>query len=236
MGHFKFIAVAGLSMTLMACATAQENPNYEYSSKYKPGQEVTQMADQTWTNQSQTTGQTVLVNHSANQNAPRVYGGQPQGVVLASNEAQTVPYRAYTENVEYADPAQSTAYQPAPEPIIEHRLVTSPTDEAYAGQPVAGTPGHGAYIPESVDYDYSSNVVSTNSPIADPLAYERIDAAPDRAAPIMMGNYTVKQGDTVYNLSRQLCVNLDDITVQNGLGQDYGIKIGQVLTLPNSRC
>lgn len=236
MGQLKFLVIAGLSVSLMACATAQENPNYQYSTKYKTGQDVTQMADQSWTNETPNSGQTVLANQSSGHTAPSTYGGNPQSVVLANSESQANPYRAYTENVNYADPAQSAPYQPAPEPIIEHRLVTSPTDQAYAGQTVQGTPGHGAYIPESVDYDYSQNVVSTNSSIASPQAFERIDVAPDRAAPIMMGNYTVKQGDTVYSLSRSLCVSLDDITLQNGLGQDYGIKIGQALTLPASRC
>jgi LysM repeat protein len=236
MGQLKFLVIAGFSFSLMACATAQENPNYEYSTKYKTGQDATQMANQTWTNQSQASSQTVLASQSVDRTAPRIYGDGQESIVLANRQAQPEPYQAYTGDVIYADAAQPVPYEASPEPIIEHRLVTSPTDQAYAGQTVQGTPGHGAYIPESIDYDYSQNVVSTNSPIPAPQAYERLDVAPDRSAPILMGNYTVKQGDTVYNLSRRLCVNLDDITLQNGLGQDYGIKIGQVLTLPPSRC
>lgn len=236
MGQFNFVLIAGLCSGLVACATAQENPNYQYSSKYQDIQSQTQVADQTWTNQSQAAVQTASQTMPVDQRVSRVYDGQAQGTILANSGTQSVPNQPYTEDVHYADSMQAAPYPATQEPVIEHRLVASPTDQAYAGQTVSGTPGHGAYIPESVNYDYSQNVVSANTSVATPPLYQRGEVAPDRAPALMVGNYVVQQGDTVYNLSRRLCVNLSDITAQNGLGQDYGINIGQSLRLPASRC
>jgi len=54
--------------------------------------------------------------------------------------------------------------------------------------------------------------------------------------PMMSGNYVVKQGDTMYSLSRNLCVDLNTLALTNGIGNDFAIKIGQSLNLPASRC
>lgn len=50
------------------------------------------------------------------------------------------------------------------------------------------------------------------------------------------GNYIVRQGDTVYSLSRRLCVPVAEFSAMNNLGADYAINIDQALTLPASRC
>lgn len=250
MGQFNFVIIAGLCSGLMACATAQENPNYQYSSKYKGAQTQTQMADQTWSNQSPTVLQTTSQTAPLTGNTSRIYDGRPQGIILATSDHQAESYQPHSEHVTYSNTADVTSYTVSAEPVVEHRLVTSPTDQAYEGHSMQGTPGHGAYIPESstpessnypesVDYDYSQNIVSANSNIANSPLYQRTQrtqVTPDSAPRLMVGNYVVKQGDTVYNLSRRLCVNLSDITAQNGLGQDYAIKIGQSLNLPASRC
>ncbi len=50
------------------------------------------------------------------------------------------------------------------------------------------------------------------------------------------GMHQVVEGDTVYSMSRQLCVGVDDIQRANGLDANYSIKLGQFLQLPASRC
>lgn len=49
-------------------------------------------------------------------------------------------------------------------------------------------------------------------------------------------NYRVKSGDTVYSLARKLCVPVAAIQGSNGLDANYGIQIGQGLSLPASQC
>lgn len=51
-----------------------------------------------------------------------------------------------------------------------------------------------------------------------------------------VSSYQVQPGDTVYSLSRKLCVTVSDIQGSNGLNSHYGIKIGQTLQLPPNRC
>lgn len=75
--------------------------------------------------------------------------------------------------------------------------------------------------------------------------YRRIESPPRNGNRVLAstarvsaasGNYKVVSGDTVYSLSRRLCVSIDEIQSRNGLDSDYGIKIGQRLVLPSNRC
>lgn len=86
----------------------------------------------------------------------------------------------------------------------------------------------------------SQNIVSaaTSAPYVTPVA-----APTYRATNVTRpsgtnygGNYRVVTGDTVYSLSRKLCVPVSAIQSSNGLNSNYGIQIGQSLTLPNSQC
>jgi outer membrane lipoprotein SlyB len=49
-------------------------------------------------------------------------------------------------------------------------------------------------------------------------------------------NYRVAAGDTVYSLSRKLCVPVTAIQGSNGLDANFGIQVGQNLNLPASQC
>lgn len=139
----------------------------------------------------------------------------------------------------------------------------APTDNQYAGQDFSGTPGyeaiHGAPVavaentvpPEgdvtltisgpivaagnsqAVDYDYSQNMISANAPAQAVLAPETRTYS---SSPSIGQSYRVQQGDTVYSLSRKLCVGVNDVQQANGLNANFGIQIGQVITLPSSRC
>ncbi len=223
---FKY-AVIGLSaaLCLSACATYQENPNYQYSSKYDGQDAPTQLA----TNTSQPQPQTVT--YSAPIAAPRQ-------TIIASTPVAASPY-----------PDEVTIINPA-------AIAPSPTDSAYAGQTVIGTPGYGLYAPETVEapnaleiapsaaqaieYDYSENVVVAGADVplqqfeTRGLSGMSSDASPTITVP--GANYTVQQGDTVYSMARRLCVGINEISGPNNLGADFNINIGQAIKLPASRC
>ena len=76
-----------------------------------------------------------------------------------------------------------------------------------------------------VPYDYSPNVTYVEPQRQVQPEYARFG-----------GNYEVRQDDTVYSLSRGLCVEVDEIANMNLLNADYKIYIGQSLKLPPSRC
>ena len=196
----KFCALSAV-LALTACATAQENPNYQFSSKYEGEASATQMAA-----------------NSSSSNAVYV-SPEARAAQLNRTTEQTTTQATSQPQVSYAN---STAVQ---NNYPEHvRAVTT-------GQ--GGTPGYGAYIPENVEnYDYSENVVSTNSEISvqnDAAEIRSFEARPS-------ANYVVGSGDTVYNISRRLCVDVEDVQAPNALGNDFAINIGQPLYLPPSRC
>ena len=210
------------SVFLTGCATSQENPNYKFSSKYKTGEGVQQLASTT----PQVPVQTVNYTSAPIQTAQSVnYQTHSNTPALHHTQAQTQPI--YIEDARIGEPTPS---QPAP------------TDQQYVGESLSGTPGYGVFIPEEVQYDYNQNVVTANSemPFSESSQSDVRDFGQSPRisvpSPIAAGNYTVKQGDTMYSLSRGLCVSLDYLVQTNGIGGDYAIKIGQPLNLPASQC
>lgn len=196
----KFCALSAV-LALTACATAQENPNYQFSSKYEGEASATQMAA-----------------NSSSSNAVYV-SPEARAAQLNRTTEQTTTQGTSQPQVSYAN---STAMQ---NNYPEHVSVVT------SGQ--VGTPGYGAYIPENVEnYDYSENVVSTNSQNAVQTNAEEIRSFEARPS----ANYVVGSGDTVYNISRRLCVDVEDVQAPNSLGNDFAINIGQPLYLPPSRC
>lgn len=188
-------------LALTACATAQENPNYQYSSKYNEHAQTTQLAT----------------------NSPSSQAVYVSPEMRASQLNRAAEATSAQPNVTYAN--STTASNGYPEDVT----VVRPSQ--------VGTPGYGVYVPETVEnYDYSENVVSANSPVVDgtePVEYRAIEnsyvAQPN-------ANYIVGSGDTVYNIARRLCVNVEDVQTTNALGNDFSIKIGQPLYLPQSHC
>ncbi|CAM3818737.1 LysM peptidoglycan-binding domain-containing protein [Litorimonas haliclonae] len=196
----KFCAISAV-LALTACATAQENPNYQFSSKYEGEASATQMAS------NSSSSNVVYVSPEAR--AAELNGTTEQTTTQATSQPQVSYANSTTEQNSY------------PERVS---VVTSSQ---------IGTPGYGAYIPENVEnYDYSENIVSTNSQISvqtDPAEIRSFEARPS-------ANYVVGSGDTVYNISRRLCVDVEDVQAPNALGNDFAINIGQPLYLPPSRC
>lgn len=128
----------------------------------------------------------------------------------------------------------------------------APTDSYYSGETLTGTPGYDAIqsqtysyaapvtpvtqsaafggSSQAVDYDYSENLTYAVA-ATQPIASESY---------ILQGttgsSHFVTEGDTVYSLSRELCVGVGELQGLNNLNASYGIKIGQTLKLPASQC
>jgi len=137
----------------------------------------------------------------------------------------------------------------------------APTDSAFASQEVTGTPGfmalqqsqqqpvaHAEIAPQlpeiqdvpyaplraagtPVPYDYSRNLVTADAVTTGQQIPETV-----RVLQGASQNYIVQPGDTVYSLSRKTCVGVSVIQSMNGIGADFGINIGQSITLPASVC
>jgi LysM repeat protein len=219
MMSYKILALnLSAAFCLSACATHQENPNYQYSSKYEGPEASTQLV----TNTSQSQTQTVVYSDAI---------PAQSDVITASTSIEASPYE---EEITVINAAA---------------IAPSPTDQAYVGQEVVGTPGYGLYVPEdtqsaeaastgaqAIDYDYSENFVSTGADVDVTNETIRVPSAQSIAAPLVGANYVVREGDTVYSMARRLCVGLNEIAGPNNLDQSFGINIGQALILPESRC
>jgi len=111
--------------------------------------------------------------------------------------------------------------QPAPVAVAQAPQIVSPS-------PVStSTSSSGAQL---VDYDYSENVISANTFIAPEYSETRLLGGG------AYNTHLVAEGDTVYSMARRLCVGVHDIQSLNGLNSNFGIKIGDSLKLPASRC
>lgn len=186
------------ALFLTGCLTTQENPNYEFSSRYNQG---------------------------------------------ATPVAETIPLDATVASYETQPAAPITNFQTVATPTQPNVIIAnSPTGEQYEAQDVTGTPGYMALAQQSpeivtnssaqpITYDYSQNLIVADTSITG--AGETVDI---RILPSVGIDYRVQPGDTVYGLSRRTCVGIDIIRSMNGIGEDYGIDIGQTIRLPESRC
>jgi len=92
------------------------------------------------------------------------------------------------------------------QPVQQEASVTAPPVQNNPAPPVQSSP---------------APPVQNNPAPADTVA---------QAAPANNKTYTVKQGDTLYNISRRFALSVDDLKALNNL-TDNGIKIGQVLVI-----
>ena len=204
------LSITASALVLSACSTVPHNPNYEFSSKYgQPGTDTVQVAE-AW---PETPTETAPIQQSqptlASTQAPAPSTSPTEQAYNADQMVGTPGYEMMR-----AQAAQQAAPAPQPQPM------PAPTTQ------VAG--------PREVTYDYAQNIIGQTTP-----APTTIDAppVPSTAVNVPTGySYVVQPGDTVYSLSRSLCVAITDITVPNGIGSDYAISIGQSLTLPSNRC
>lgn len=210
---------AGL-LLLSACSTVQENPNYQFSSKYEaPG--AVMVADST--PPATQTEQAPIVSASNSQSA-----SSPTEEAYNADSMIGTPGYAILLAEEAEHNAAQAPVQPAP---IQSFPPQTPPRALRNG-------------PREVTYDYAQNVIIDGAPAPSPAPVSvqnpvQSDAPQIASTPIMVPTtrtYVVKPGDTVYSLSRRLCAPITDVMAPNGIGSDFSIEIGQTLTLPASRC
>lgn len=176
----------------------------------------------------------------------------PETVVVQQPHSAPATYQQVSPSGYQVAPTAAgyrTVYQSGPV-IAEPYL--SPTDSKFETISQTGTPGyqvlqaqtaevyqaprssaigtvvtHGA---QPVSYDYTANTIAASAAtVAIPSETRLIGGSG-------YGSHLVKQGDTVYSLSRKLCVGVNDIQALNGLNANFGIKIGDQIKLPASNC
>lgn len=247
------LLLLGSAFLLASCATAQENPHYQYSSKY--GQ--TQVAD----NAYPTPVMTPQVQTAGTQSVRTGAQTYTAGTMTGSDQ----PHTGYLGNEGATLTAAQSAQQSA-------QPTTSPTERAYNSNQMQGTPGYEmmraqqdaaaptyqaapapdytpytapaapvANAPREVTYDYGDNLrTDETGPTRQTVPnYEQMNdmGRSGTAVNVPTGqSYRVREGDTIYSLARRLCTPMADITTANAIGGDYAIAIGQTLYLPNSRC
>ena len=212
-------------LSLAGCVTSQENPNYQYSSRYQEPAAI-----QTARMEAASAAVTTDASYEL-----------PVEIVYADSYpvAEPVPYQAPNTSV-YVDAPQTS-------------LAGAPTDIEFVGENVSGTPGYMAIMgtteyvaPQTtepatsapsagvaIDYDYSANLIATDA--AAPFSLnDDVRILPQ--VPVATGNYVVKAGDTVYGLSKRFCVGVADIQSLNQIDGSFAIKIGQQITLPAAGC
>ncbi|GGX56500.1 hypothetical protein GCM10011309_01610 [Litorimonas cladophorae] len=200
------LLLTSLSAALLAgCLTTQENPNYEFSSRYE--------GDTAATHQYATTTEVpVAQSVAATYEAPAM---APTDSAYASRDVSGTPgYMAMQADRQATAQANVQPYAAPQMPV--------PESTATAQIATAGTP---------IDYDHSRNLIVADTAVAPSQFSDSVR--------VMSGSsqsYTVEPGDTVYSLSRKTCVGVKVIQSMNNLPADYGIKIGQTLTLPAPVC
>ncbi len=142
------------------------------------------------------------------------------------------------------------------EQMVNAELGQAPTDSAYGD--TFGTPGYHAMIANGeLDETTTASVALPQAPImsapvpvptpvpaptpAPGPSYPQY-AYPQTATPAptySAGGATthkVVEGDTVYSLSRRLCVDVEDIRRLNSLNSEFYIRLDDHIKLPASRC
>ncbi len=236
----RLLLLTSLSAALLSgCLTTQENPNYEYSSRYN--------GDTPQVNQYATAqpAETTAATYTTSASTGAYTATAPQPAYDTQHSVQQ------TSTQQYATQQATTQF-----PLIHHSL--APTDSSYGTREVTGTPGYMAMqasqqanlapaLPAAqmvasapmaaagtpVAYDYSRNLVVADVATSGPQIADTVRVYPQSTSGM---SYIVQPGDTVYSLSRRTCVGVQVIKSLNGLDANYGINIGQTLTLPTSVC
>ncbi|WP_409433432.1 LysM peptidoglycan-binding domain-containing protein [Litorimonas sp. RW-G-Af-16] len=196
--------------------------------------------------QTQNVAAPITYGSNAYSSEPVTYSGETTTIASAPVTAPTDSYygetvgtpgyEAIQGGVPYEAPAPVASPNSAPVAIADAQ--GSRESDQVAVQTISG-PIVMATAPaaQSVDYDYSQNIIDANSPVAIPQDVETRTYTPSGAQGLNVSQgYVVKQGDTVYSLARQLCVGVTEVQSANGLSSNFGIQIGQRLDLPTSRC
>ncbi len=140
----------------------------------------------------------------------------------------------YSEPQTYSQSVGSSQYESEPVQTIQ-----APTDQAYT-EDTYGTPGyHAVMAAEQAETTGTAGFGYTQAPAATVQAQSPVGSATqDLGQTIQYGQtlHEVVENDTVYSLSRRLCVGVEDIQTLNGLDAAFSIKLGDTIRLPESRC
>ena len=163
-------------------------------------------------------------------------------------DPQPVPIQQMTIQTQQDFSSAPTVRASYDSPVVAEPYV-SPTDAEFNNISETGTPGYqviqaqtvevyetpAAMMPMSqgaqeVSYDYDANTISASAVTV---------AMPSKTRLLgddVYGSHIVKEGDTVYSLSRSLCVGVSDIQSLNNLDASFGINVGDRLQIPVSNC
>ncbi len=133
-----------------------------------------------------------------------------------------------------AQPPPPPVIQPTPPPVVQP---TAPPPI----QPTAARPGQGVYyIVKPGDNLYrigltfgtTSEAIAAANDIGDPLQLSAgtmivVPVAPPRGR----FGYYVQPGDTLYSVATRFGVTVEQVAAWSGLGTDYTIRVGQILTV-----
>lgn len=193
--------------------------------------------------------------HQTYQTVPTTQTYTSQSYPSQTHTAQTYPAQSYST---------TTVTAPAPATQQVSGITEAPTDSAYGE--TYGTPGYHAMIANGeLDETTTASVSTPEQPAVTPYSQPAptYQTAPQPSAPSYpqyaeqpytqpytqpapqqpiaqyAGNVTTHQvveGDTVYSLSRRLCVDVEDIRRLNNLNGAFYIRLDDYIKLPASRC
>lgn len=176
--------------------------------------------------------------------------GGTKGAVIGAGLGGAAGY-GIGDKVVNCDPVPVVTAQSTP--VVSEAYV-SPTDTQFEDISGAGTPGYQVLQAQTVEIYDAPRTISPASDMSKPSSAQEVSydyaantiaasantiAVPNETRLLSQsayGTHVVKQGDTVYSLSRQLCVGVGDIQSLNNLNANYGINIGDQLQLPMSKC
>lgn len=290
------LALLSAAIILTACATPQENPHYQHSTKYK-GNPLnspygasnpvgTQVAHgYSTTDQYASTG-TVLnrvvvpeTSQAAQDTRQVIYEQSSQDSSYASAAYGTTTYNepAYSRvapvcieqglqntpgctptslpiNTQSASVAQP--YSAGAQTLYVTNSSTTPLSPTEQAMPESyGTPGYEAIRNSQAAPQWEAAettqplgvAVPVTQPFASPLPAPAVRPAQiqDARSPTIMQNQQsfnigtqreIREGDTVYSFSRQLCTSVDEIKAINSLDGTFNIRLGDTIRLPASQC
>lgn len=178
---------------------------------------------------------------------------QPQ--VVQSQAVQSQYSQPQVVQSQYSQPQYVTQPQPVATPVQQQQVYTAPTDQAYGN--TVGTPGYHAMNaaqgaqpapvqqPVYAQPQPQAQYVAPAQPVyiqQQPQTYVPTQVSAPQPTPQAvygtagMQTHQIAEGDTVYSMSKQLCVSVDEIRSLNNLDANYTIKLGQYVQLPPGRC
>jgi len=237
-----------MATLLAACATQPNNPNYQYSTKYKGSVPTVLASNQTapaapvtyveQRSEHQTQVQPVATSHSP------TYATYTRVDELCLQAG--TPVRCYPEEFTTGQTKAiiHAPYQTAPDVIFAASEVPKTMTPPVPTETI-GTPGYHAV--QNIDTEYAYPEAQTQMPMnesvpavtmpvtidSDPMSHTGIYRAGKTDS---LTEHRIVEGDTVYSMSRQLCISIDDIARINGLDENFSLRLDDVIRLPASRC